>query len=111
MGLPETGKAAKAIDGALEHILRQRKQIALEESERASTEWALAYVSNLIDTMVTASLADRERFAREVHAVLAEMGITPMPAEPRTIARHVDVEAPPAEGEWLIDPNIHVGED
>jgi len=111
MPVPEVGKAARAIDGALEHILGYRKRLALEEAERASTEWALAYVSNLIDTMVTASLADRERFAREVHAVLADMGITPMPAEPRTIARHVDVEAPPAEGEWQLDPNIHVGED
>ena len=110
MGLPETGKAAKAIDGALEHILRQRKQIALEESERASTEWALAYVSNLIDTMVTASLADRERFAREIRSVITDMGIAPMP-EPRTVTRPAELEHPPAEGDWALPTNIHVGED
>jgi len=110
MGVPESGKAAKAIDGALEHILTYRKRLALEETERASTEWALVYVSELIDTMVTATLADRQRFAREIRDVITDMGITPAVIE-RTVARVADLEQPPAEGEWLIDTNTHVGED
>jgi hypothetical protein len=31
--------------------------------------------------------------------------------EPRTIVRPAELEEPPAEGEWQLDPNIHVGED
>ena len=115
MGLPETGKAAKAIDGALEHIHAQgatiaqlRREVAKVETERASTDWLLMYVSELADELVDASRADRARFAHEIRTVIADKGITP--AE-RTVARPADLEQPPAEGEWLIEPNIHVGED
>ena len=109
-GLPEQGKAARAIDGALDHVLTYRKRIALEETERASTEWALVYVSECIDTMVTATLADRQRFAREIRSVITDMGIAPMP-EPRTVTRPAELEHPPAEGDWALPTNIHVGED
>ena len=111
MPLPEIGKAGRAIDAALDHILKQRRQLALEETERASTDWVLMYVGALIDTMVHAPLRDRERFAAEIGEVIRDMGIVPMQAEPRTIARPADVEQPPAEGDWVLDPNIHVGED
>jgi hypothetical protein len=111
MGIPETGKAAKSIDGALEHILRQRKLIARTESERASTDWVLMYVAGMADCMVHAPLADRERFAREINDVIREMGIVPLDADPRTVIRPAGFTAPLAEGDWQLDENIHVGED
>lgn len=106
-----TGRTGRAIDAALDHILTQRKTIARTESERASTDWVLMYVAALIDTMVHAPLPDRERFAHEIDDVIREMGIVPINAEPRTVIRPADLELPPAEGDWLIGGNIHVGED
>jgi hypothetical protein len=108
-GLPEQGKAARAIDAALDHILKQRRQIVLEETERASTDWVLMYVSALIDTMVHAPQQDRERFAHEIHDVIVDMGIAQ--PEVKVIARPADIEPPPAEGEWLETTAEHVGED
>ena len=108
-GLPEQGKAARAIDAALDHILKQRRQIALEETERASTDWVLMYVSALIDTMVHAPQQDRERFAHEIHDVIVDMGI--IEPEVKVIVRPVELEQPPAEGDWQITADTHVGED
>jgi len=111
-GLPEVGKAARAIDGALDHINAQaehyRKMIALEETERASTDWVLMYVSALVDTMVHAPEVDRARFAAEIHDVIVEMGI--VVPEPKILVR-VELELPPAEGDWQIVEADKVGDD
>jgi len=111
-GLPEVGKAGRAIDAALDHINQQaehyRRLIALEETERASTDWVLMYVSALIDTMVHAPVADRQRFAAEIHDVIVEMGI--VTAEVKVLVR-TELEQPPAEGDWTLPEAEHVGED
>ena len=111
-GLPEVGRSGRREDDLLDFINRQadhyRKLIALEETERASTDWVLMYVSALIDTMVHAPVADRQRFAAEIHDVIVEMGIiTP---EAKVLVR-TELEQPPAEGDWTLPEAEHVGED
>jgi hypothetical protein len=111
-GLPEVGKTGKAIDAALDHINAQaehyRKMIALEETERASTDWVLMYVSALVDTMVHAPEGDRQRFATEIHDVIVDMGIvTP---DVKVLVR-TELEQPAAEGDWVLETAETVGDD
>jgi hypothetical protein len=111
-GLPEVGKSGKREDDLLDFINRQaehyRKLIALEETERASTDWVLMYVSALIDTMVHAPEGDRQRFATEIHDVIVDMGIvTP---EVKVLVR-TELEQPLAEGDWVLDVAETVGDD
>lgn len=115
-GLPETGKAARAIDGALERISYYRDLLALVHGEltaecarQARLEWSILYVTTVADLMVRAPEADRVKFAAEIRVVALELDLLPEPT--RTITRPAALEPPPAEGEWLIVENIHLGED
>ncbi|WP_350347246.1 hypothetical protein ABIQ69_11455 [Agromyces sp. G08B096] len=76
-----TGKAGRAIDGALDHILRQRKQTAKQEAERASVEWLLWYVVDGSRVLIDAPLSDRLHWLSEVDAALHVAGLERPAAE------------------------------
>lgn len=73
-----TGKAGRAIDGALDRLLWHRKQAAKQDAVRAELEWLVRYLVLGSTTLVDAPLSDRLHWLSEVRAAVEAAGITDM---------------------------------
>lgn len=69
------GKAGRAIDGALDHILKLRKRSARQESDTAAVEWAWSYTLSLLEVWSDAPLHERLKVVAEVRSIAVEMGL------------------------------------